>query len=295
MGKNCIMEKRKELKIVKELTNVNDKRRIVLNDIGWTSRVYIIDDGEFVFKFLKNKKYQEELEHETNILKLIKNHKFNINIPLISWVGEDNAYIGFKGMTGKSMTTEIINELSEEQKRKIGTQIGIFIKKLHAIDYNGKSPNSENDVIEWFLESFQKRKRTLKKYFNENELASIEKLLTSLPEKSAKYGIEEVFCHGDLGYNNIILSDNLEVGIIDFGDAGNLDKSYDFIGLEDDVMLDAAILAYGGDNVLKEKVAIRRQLLPLMEMLFLIDRRDKVEIEKCAGKMRENLKIDKHD
>ena len=289
------MEKRKELKIVKELTNVNDKRRIVLNDIGWTSRVYIIDDGEFVFKFLKNKKYQEELEHETNILKLIKNHEFNISIPLIGWIGEDNAYIGFKGMTGKSMTTEIINELSEEQKRKIGTQIGIFIKKLHAIDYNGKSPNSENNVIEWFLESFRKRKRTLKKYFNENELTSIEKLLTSLPEKSAKYGIEEVFCHGDLGYNNIILSDNLEVGIIDFGDAGNLDKSYDFIGLEDDVMLDAAILAYGGDNVLKEKVAIRRQLLPLMEMLFLIDRRDKVEIEKCAGKMRENLKIDKHD
>ena len=56
MGKNYIMEKRKELKIVKELTNVNDKRRIVLNDIGWTSRVYIIDNGEFVFKFLKNKK-----------------------------------------------------------------------------------------------------------------------------------------------------------------------------------------------------------------------------------------------
>ncbi len=284
------MEKRKELKIVKELTNVYDESRIVLNDKGWTSRVYIIDDGEFVFKFLKNKKYQEELEHETNILKLIKNHEFNVNTPLIGWIGENSTYFGFSGMTGKSMTTEIVNELSEEQKREVGTQIGIFIKKLHAIDYKGKNPNSENNVIKWFLESFRKRKRTLKKYFNENELASIEKLVTSLPEKSSKYGIEEVFCHGDLGYNNIILSDNLEVGIIDFGDAGNLDKSYDLIGLEDDVMLDAAILAYGGDNVLMEKVTIRRQLLPIMEMLFLIDRKDKVEIKKCAGKMRENLK-----
>jgi aminoglycoside/choline kinase family phosphotransferase len=62
------------------------------------------------------------------------------------------------------------------------------------------------------------------------------------------------------------LSDNIEVGIIDFADAGTLDKSYDFVGLEDDAMLDAAILAYGGDNVLVEKVAIRRRLLPLMEM-----------------------------
>lgn len=283
------MEKRKELKIVKNLTSVNDERRIIINDIGWTSRVYIIDDGEFVFKFLKNKKYKEELEHETNILKLIKNHEFNVSIPLIDWVGEDNEYIGFRGMTGKSMTTEIINELSEEQKRKVGTQIGLFIKILHSIEYKGKSPNSENNVIEWFLESFRKKKRTLKNYFNENDLAYIEKLVVSLHEKSSKYGIEEVFCHGDLGYNNIILSDNHEVGIIDFGDAGHLDKSYDFIGLEDDVMLNAAILAYGGDNDLIGKIAIRRQLLPLMEMLFLIDRKDKVEIEKCAKKMRENV------
>ena len=80
------------------------------------------------------------------------------------------------------MTTEIINELSEEQKRKVGTQIGIFIKKLHAIDYKGKSPNSGNSVIEWFLKLFRKRKRTLKKHFIEDELASIEKLVTSLPK-----------------------------------------------------------------------------------------------------------------
>ena len=66
------MKKSKELEIVKELTKINDESRIVLNDIGWTSRVYIIDDGEFVFKFLKNKKYKEELEHEANILKRIK-------------------------------------------------------------------------------------------------------------------------------------------------------------------------------------------------------------------------------
>jgi tRNA A-37 threonylcarbamoyl transferase component Bud32 len=228
-------------------------------------------------------------------LKLLKNHEFNINIPIIDWIGEDNEYIGFRGMPGKSLTTEIINKLSEEQKRKVGTQIGKFIKIFHAIDYKGKSPNSEKIVNEWFLNSFRKRMRTLKKYFNENELKVIEKLIKSLPEKSAKYGIEEVFCHGDLGYNNIILSENLEVGIIDFGDAGHLDKSYDFIGLEDDIILDAAILAYGGDNVLMKKISIKQQVLPLMEMFFLIERKYKVGIEKCAGKMRSNISFNKHD
>jgi aminoglycoside phosphotransferase (APT) family kinase protein len=194
-------------------------------------------------------------------------------------------------MIGKSMTTEIIDKLSEEQKRKVGTQIGLFLKKLHTIDYKGISPNNENSIIEWFQKSFCKRKRTLKKHFSENELGAVEELVTTLPQKSAKYGIEQVFCHGDLGYNNLLLTDNLEVGVIDFGDAGNLDKSYDFMGLEDDMLLDAAIITYGGDEVLREKVAIRRQLLPLIEMLFLIDRKDIKGIKTCASKMRSNLKV----
>jgi thiamine kinase-like enzyme len=285
------MKKSKELSIVKQLTAAADENRIVLNEIGWTSRVYIIDNGEIVFKFLKGKKYREELEHEINILKLIKKHEFNVHVPLINWVGEDNAYIGFYGMIGKSMTTKIIDELSEDQKKKIGAQIGLFLKKLHTINYKGKSPSNESSIIEWFQKSFYKRRRTLRKHFSENELGAIEELVTSLPQKSAKLGIEQVFCHGDLGYNNLLLTDDLEVGIIDFGDAGNLDKSYDFMGLEDDIMLDAAILAYGGDDILRKKTAIRRQLLPLMEMLFLIDRKDKDGIKICASKMRRNLKV----
>jgi Putative homoserine kinase type II (protein kinase fold) len=287
------MKKSKELAVVKELTNITDEKCIFLNEIGWTSRVYIVNNGEFVFKFLKSKKYKEEFEHEINILKLIKEYEFSISIPLISRIGEGNTYMEFCGITGKSMTTETISELSKEQKRKIGTQIGLFLKELHIIDYKGKSPNNENSIIEWFQKSFSKRKRTLKKYFNEKELIFIEELVLSLPQKSAKFGIEQVFCHGDLGYNNILLTTDLEVGIIDFGDAGNLDKSYDFIGIEDDVILDTAILAYGGDDVLREKIAIRRQLLPLMEMLFLIDRKEKEEVRKCANKIRNNMKMRK--
>lgn len=278
--------KNKELSIVKELTNINDENRIVLNEIGWTSRVYIVDNGKLVFKFLKDEKYQEELEHEINILKLIGKYEFNVRIPLINRIGKDNAYMSFYGMEGESMTTEAVNKLSEAQKKKIGTQIGLFLKKLHTIDYKGKSPSDENSIIEWFQKSFSKRKRMLKKYFDEKELGFIEKLVTGLPQKSAALGIEQVFSHGDLGYNNILLTANFEVGIIDFGDAGNLDKSYDFMGIEDDVILDAAILSYGGDDVLREKVKIRRQLLPLMEMLFLFDRKEKEEIKKCADRMR---------
>ncbi|MBB4037675.1 Ser/Thr protein kinase RdoA (MazF antagonist) [Dysgonomonas hofstadii] len=284
------MKKSKEWTIVKELTNVADENSIVLNEVGWTSRVYIVNNGEIVLKFLKDKQYKEEFEHEINILRLIKEHQFNVNIPLISSSGEDNTYIVFNGLMGKSMTTKFIDILTKEEKRKIGIQIGLFLKTLHTIAYKGKSPNSENDIFEWFQKSFNKRKNTLKKHFHENELVTIENLVTTLPQKSQKLGIEQVFCHGDLGYNNILLTDSLEVGVIDFGDAGYNDKSYDFVGLEDDDILDAAILAYDGDEILKAKVEIRRQLLPLMEMLFLIDKKDKEGVIQCVEKMRINLK-----
>lgn len=284
------MKKNKELEIVKELTNTSDENSIVLNEIGWTSRVYIINNGKIVLKFLKNKQYREEFEHEINILKLIKEHKFKVNIPLIRKLGENNTYIVFNGVAGKSITTELVEKLTKEEKRKVGTQIGLFLKTLHAIDYKGKSPNNENDIFEWFQKSFNKRKRTLKKHFNENELVAIGELVKTLPQKSLKLGIEQVFCHGDLGYNNILLTDNFDVGVIDFGDAGYIDKSYDFVGLEDNDILDAAILAYDGDEILRAKVEIRRQLLPLMEMLFLIEKKDKEGIEQCAKKMRANLK-----
>lgn len=242
-------------------------------------------------KFLKNKQYREEFEHEINILKLIKDHKFNVNIPLISSSEEDNTYIVLNGLMGKSMSAEIVDALTKEEKRKIGTQIGLFLKKLHTVAYQGKSPNNESEIFEWFQKSFNRRKRTLKKHFNENELVAIEDLVTTLPQRSQKLGIVQVFCHGDLGYNNILLTDSLEVGVIDFGDAGYNDQSYDFVGLEDDDMLDAVILAYDGDEILKAKVEIRRQLLPLMEMLFLIDKKDKEGVQQCVKRVRINLKM----
>lgn len=285
------MKKSKELAIVKELTNIGDESNIVLNEVGWTSRVYIVNNGKTVFKFLKNKQYQEEFKHEINILMLIKEHKFNVKIPLISKLGVDNAYIAFDGLIGKSMTKELVDKLTEEQRRNIGTQIGLFLKTLHKINYKDKRPNSESDIIEWLQNSFNKRKYTLKRYFSENEFVTIGSLVAAFPQKSQEFGIEQVFCHGDLGYNNILLNDNFDVGVIDFGDAGYNDISYDFVGLEDDDMLDAAILAYDGDEILRKKVEIRRKLLPLMEMLFLIDKKDKEGVRQCVERMRVRLKM----
>ena len=69
--------KKDEFEIVKRLTGINDESRIEINEIGWTSRVYIIDGGKIVFKFPRNAKFREDCKQEVIALKLIKEQKFS--------------------------------------------------------------------------------------------------------------------------------------------------------------------------------------------------------------------------
>ena len=45
-----MIDKNDELEIVKRLSGVNNEGRIEINEIGWTSRVYIIDGGKSLSK-----------------------------------------------------------------------------------------------------------------------------------------------------------------------------------------------------------------------------------------------------
>ena len=59
-----MFDKKDEFEIVKRLTGVNELNRIEINEVGWTSRVYIIDGGKIVFKFPRSAKFREECKYE---------------------------------------------------------------------------------------------------------------------------------------------------------------------------------------------------------------------------------------
>ena len=64
------MSTENELRIVKRLTGVDDNR-IEVNETGWTSRVYVIDNGKVVFKFPRNAQFRKDSIHD-NYLKRIR-------------------------------------------------------------------------------------------------------------------------------------------------------------------------------------------------------------------------------
>jgi Ser/Thr protein kinase RdoA (MazF antagonist) len=280
------MTKQEELKIVKQLTGVEEKQ-IRLNEIGWTSRVYLVDDGRIVFKFPRNKKYQENFDYEIKVLKLIKEQNFNVKVPIINWYGEHNEYFGFFGVLGTPLTPETLNLLDDTQKEMLGRQIGTFLLQFHGIAGFKNPLGTELDQINEYQKKYNENKHIFEAYFNDEGLNFIEKLFfTTAPNRIQELGKDPVFCHGDFGYNNILLDNDFSVGIVDFGDAGLNDRSIDFVDLDDEIVSNAALKVYSGDKTLREKILIRQKTFPIFLMLFYIDRKEPEETKKCVDRIR---------
>ena len=290
-GESMTDIKQDEVYIVQQLTGITDDSRITVNNLGWTSRAYIIDDGEIVFKFPRDEQSRQDFAYELAALELIKQHKFAINTPVINWVSSDYEYIGLLGVPGNSITQDKISRLDDKVKKEIGIKIGLFLKQLHAIKPVEKPfVMTVKDQIAEYQKKYKAALPTLKTYFVDDDLQRIDDLFMKvMPSEMSNLGEELVFCHGDLGYNNILLTCDNELGIIDFGDAGLYDKSQDFTGLEDKMIQYYAINSYGRCQILKAKVNIRQKMLPVADILFYVGKSDPIGIKSCIKLIKFNM------
>jgi len=282
-----------ELDIIKRLTGVKNEGRIEINEIGWTSRVYVIDGGESVFKFPRSAKFREECKHEVAVLNLIKEQAFCLNVPVLNWTTEDNAYFGFFGVKGKPLR-EVIDGLDNEQKAEIGTQIGQFLRQLHGIRISGdmKAQTLEEQALE-YQNWYRKGRDFLKEFFHKTELMRIDDFFTREVPACMIGTNELVFCHGDLDYNNTLIDSQNRAGIIDFGDAGLYDRSQDFRGMDDEILRESMMAAYGGDEIVSKAAAeTTAKMIDVLNLIYCIEnnRIDGVDnIENCLKQVRRKI------
>ncbi len=274
-----------EQKLVRNLAGLDDSVQILFSDFGWTSRVYIVNSGEIVFKFPRSEKVKEEYALETLAYK-VAHVVGGVLVPEIRWEHPSNAYLGYKGVVGEP-GEKVIASLSVAEKRNIGTQLGTFLKKFHRRDIADAPLISQEKEFAEYRHKLELGLSSIERYFSEDEVARIRCLvLEDYPRKMSQIGFQKGLCHGDLGYWNMICGLGGQIGIIDFGDIGYRDTSIDFAGMNDSAMLNAAIEAYGGD-VSEEKIALRMKIIPILDLSFFVGKKDRYGIEKTIARIRE--------
>lgn len=247
-----------ELQIVSNLTGVAPEK-IKFSDDGFLSRGYVIESGHIVFKFKRNP--DVSYKNEIKILNFINSLNLNVNLQKVGWTSEDDSYLGIYGVIGRSLESI---ELTDDDRKNYGKQIGSFLQKLHSVEYQDAEELSVNEEIQAWQERFEKSKDLLSHYFKDEEIEKMNNFVYfTAPARLSSLGENMVFSHGDLGMGNIFVDDNGKIGIIDFSESIYLDEAADFMDIEDDELCQEILDSYNAGDILKEKVAIRRTFRPM--------------------------------
>ncbi len=272
-----------ELQIVSNLTSVTPEK-IKFSDDGFLSRGYVIDNGRIVFKFKRNPNVS--YKNEIKMLDFVNSLNLNVNLQKVGWTSDDDSYLGIYGVIGKSLESI---ELTDDDRKNYGKQIGSFLQKLHSVEFQDAEKLSVNKELEAWQDRFEGSKDLLSHYFNDKEIEKMNHFVYSIaPTKLLDLGENLVFSHGDLGMGNILVDSNDTIGIIDFSESVYLDEAADFMDIEDDRLCQEVLNAYNADNTLREKVAIRRAFRPMF-VIGTYRNRPEEEIMRFVNKIRKWL------
>lgn len=274
----------REMQLVQKLAGVS-KGAVAPNDAGWDSRVYSVNGGQYFVKFPRSEKIRGRYTYEIAALRLAAQLGPAIQVPKIKWTHPANDYFGYEGVPGLGLG-EIIPALDESAKQAVGEAIGEFLKKFHRLELPGTKARTVEQEIAQLQEWYEPAVPVIRQYLSEAERQKLDNLVGEVwPREVLELGRDAALCHGDLGIGNIFY-DNGRVGIIDFGDVGYYDRSKDFIGLEDLQVLEAALVAYGDHENLRQKIAARRVVPPIIGLRFYIDKKDGPGVQRKLASIK---------
>lgn len=262
---------------------------ILFNDEGWDSRVYMVNGGETVYKFPRSPYVMQGYSREIAALRMLENIDSEVVTQRFMALNPGNHYFSYKGIVGTQLS-ELLGSLEVEDKRRIGSIVGSFLKEFHTLNLSGVPVVTINDEIEEYQSKYRLVLPIIEANFSVDEQSIITKFFFDLmPAEMEHLGSEMRLCHGDLGSYNIVIGDTGTTGIIDFGSVGYYDQSKDFIDLGDNVVLRAALEAYGDSALLRAKIAVRVAALPAIDLVYYMSKKDNRGIMLTVEKLRASL------
>jgi len=183
----------------------------------------------YIFRFPK--KDDVNLDMENKILKILKG-KVTLAIPVYEFFGKKSSYVGYKKITGKPLTTDLLKSLSSESRKLLASDLANFLYEFHTLlpVTKAKQLKLGSDNHKWRPEVIQKyvigklKNKTLLKFI-ENNLSEYLKLIENKSDL--------IIAYNDLHQNNVAFDKKAGRlnGIFDFGDVAVEHISIEFYRL----------------------------------------------------------------
>jgi aminoglycoside phosphotransferase (APT) family kinase protein/ribosomal protein S18 acetylase RimI-like enzyme len=264
--------------------------QITLNDSGWDSRAYNVNNGQYFVKFPRNEKIRGRYGYQIAALKLAAAVDSPIRVSKVVWEDPDNNYFGYEGIEGVPLS-EALPTLDEPAKRAVGAALGHFLRQFHELDLPEARPMGLEQEIKQLQDWYQKGLHLSSKVFTEDEQSKLDEMVYNVwPSKLTTLGIAPALCHGDFHFSNIFYGSGGEVGVIDFGDVCNADHSKDFADFEDQAIFEAALAAYGSDDdKLLEKIRLREDMTRIITLTAQLIKNGEQAARETIAKIQESL------
>jgi aminoglycoside phosphotransferase (APT) family kinase protein len=268
----------------------NPATTITLNDSGWDSRAYSVNNGQYFVKFPRNDKIKGRYGYQIAALKLAATIDSPVRVSKVIWEEPNNTYFGYEGIQGMSLT-DALPTLDASAKQTVGTALGKFLRQFHQLQLPEARYMGLEQETKQFQDWYQKGLHLSNKIFSEDEQKRLHEMVyDKWPAQLMTLGSVPALCHGDFHFSNILYSSRGEVGVIDFGDVCNADHSKDFADFEDEVIFDAVLAAYGSsDDKLLDKIRLREDTTRIITLTAQLMKNGGKAAQETIGKIRGSL------
>ena len=268
-----------------------DLASVTFSNEGWSSRAYLYNDGEVVYKFPRSEQVSADYHREIATLMLLDRVDCPVATQRFKSHGPNSSFSYF-GLVGTQLSVKL-PELGRDQKRAIGSALGRFVGYIQRFELADVPHISALQEVAEYTEKYAIAKPVIASVFSAKDQSTIATFfMEQVPSDAIRLGEDLRLCHGDLGSYNVILDERDAPGVIDFGNVGYYDTSKDFIDLGDRDVLEGALAAYGSDDALRQKISVRAIALQAIDIVYYMAKKDSDGIRHTTDRLRALL-IDK--
>jgi aminoglycoside phosphotransferase (APT) family kinase protein len=199
---------------------------------GWDNAVWVVEE-RWAFRFPRRAIAIPGVERELSVLPRLA-PLLDVPIPVPSFVGQRSErypwpFFGGGLLPGREVADA---ELDSEARVTLGTELGQFLRALHAPEMRAQvDPDDALPIDPLGRADMDKRVSMARQYLGELEStgvwqgnAAVARVLDGASRLAPK---ERVFVHGDLHLRHVLVDDGSLTGVIDWGDCCTGDPSID--------------------------------------------------------------------